>query len=101
MAKKSMMARERKRIRTVKKYAAKRIDLKKVISNPKSSFEEKEQAQLKLQKLPRDSCPVRVRNRCNQTGRPHGYYRKFGLARNKLREASMRGDVPGIVKASW
>lgn len=85
----------------VARYADKRKALKLVINNPDASFEEKAAAELKLQKLPRDSSPVRGRNRCNITGRPHGYYRKFGLSRNKLREATMRGDVPGLVKASW
>ena len=101
MAKKSMIAREDKRKKLVKKFDAKRKSLKEIIRNPNSSFEEKETAQLQLQKLPRDSSISRVRNRCNLTGRPHGYYRKFGLSRNKLREATMRGDVPGVVKASW
>jgi small subunit ribosomal protein S14 len=101
MAKNSMIAREDKRTRTVKRYAAKRAELKAIIKNPKSSDEEREAAQLKLQELPRDASPTRQRNRCRITGRPHGYYRKFGLARNKLREAAMRGDVPGLVKASW
>ena len=101
MAKNSMIARENRRARAVKKYAVKRAGLKAVIKNPASSDEERYQAQLKLQSLPRDSSPVRVRNRCRITGRPHGYYRKFGLSRNKLRDAAMRGDVPGLVKASW
>ncbi len=101
MAKKSMIAREKKRIKTVKKYAKKRAELKGVINSLEASFEDKEEAELSLQKMPRDACPVRVRNRCKLTGRPHGYYRKFGLSRNKLREATMRGDVPGVVKASW
>jgi small subunit ribosomal protein S14 len=101
MAKKSMVAREEKRKKLVQKYAVKRSSLKEVIRNPNSSFEDKESAHLELQKLPRDSSASRVRNRCNLTGRPHGYYRKFGLSRNKLREATMRGDVPGLVKASW
>ncbi|CAG1770958.1 30S ribosomal protein S14 [uncultured bacterium] len=101
MAKKSMIAREDKRKKLVKKFDAKRKSLKEIIRNPNTSFEEKESAQLQLQKLPRDSSITRVRNRCNLTGRPHGYYRKFGLSRNKLREATMRGDVPGVVKASW
>ena len=101
MAKKSMIAREVKRKKLVKKFDAKRKSLKEIIRNPNTSFEEKETAQLQLQKLPRDSSITRVRNRCNLTGRPHGYYRKFGLSRNKLREATMRGDVPGVVKASW
>jgi small subunit ribosomal protein S14 len=101
MAKNSMIAREDKRARTVKRYAAKRTGLKAIIKNPKSSDEERDAAQLKLRELPRDASPTRKRNRCRITGRPHGYYRKFGLARNKLREAAMRGDVPGLVKASW
>jgi small subunit ribosomal protein S14 len=101
MAKKSMIAREAKRKQLVKKYELKRRSLKEIIRDPNSSFEDKESAQLKLQILPRDSSRTRVRNRCNLTGRPHGYYRKFGLSRNKLREATMRGDVPGVVKASW
>ena len=101
MAKKSMIARENKRKNLVQKYDAKRKSLKEIIRNPNSSFEDKDAAQLQLQKLPRNSSGIRVRNRCNLTGRPHGYYRKFGLSRNKLREATMRGDVPGLVKASW
>ncbi len=101
MAKKSMIAREHKRILMVARYAEKRMALKKIIKNPEASFDEKSAAELKLQKMPRDSSAVRVRNRCNLTGRPHGFYRKFGLSRNKLREATMRGDVPGLVKASW
>jgi small subunit ribosomal protein S14 len=101
MAKKSMIARENKRKNLVKKYDAKRSSLRETIRSSGTSFEEKELAQLQLQKLPRDSSPTRARNRCNLTGRPHGYYRKFGLSRNKLREATMRGDVPGLVKASW
>jgi small subunit ribosomal protein S14 len=101
MAKKSMIARETKRKKLVQKFLVKRKALKEIISSPNTSFEDKEIAGLKLQKLPRDSGATRVRNRCNLTGRPHGYYRKFGLSRNKLREATMRGDVPGLVKASW
>ncbi|MGR9073352.1 MAG: 30S ribosomal protein S14 [Gammaproteobacteria bacterium] len=101
MAKKSMIARENKRIKKVKQFEAKRRALKAVIVNPKATYEEKESAQIQLQKLPRDSSRCRLRNRCNLTGRPHGYYRKFGLGRNKLRESTMRGDVPGVVKASW
>ena len=101
MAKKSMIAREEKRKFLVKKLSAKRALLKEKIRDPKTSSEDKELAHLQLQKLPRDSSVSRVRNRCNLTGRPHGYYRKFGLSRNKLREATMRGDVPGLVKASW
>jgi len=101
MAKKSMIAREDKRVKLVSKYEAKRKFLKEIIRNPDSSFEDRESAQIKLQKLPRDSSMTRLRNRCKLTGRPHGYYRKFGLSRNKLREATMRGDVPGLSKASW
>lgn len=101
MAKKSMIARENRRNKLVKKYQEKRRALKEIISDPDASFEAKENAHFQLQKLPRDSSPSRLRNRCNLTGRPHGYYRKFGLSRNKLRESTMRGDVPGLVKASW
>ena len=101
MAKKSMIARESKRASLIKKFETKRRELKEIIRSPNSTFEEKESALLQLQKLPRDSSKSRLRNRCNLTGRPHGYYRKFGLSRNKLREATMRGDVPGLTKASW
>ena len=101
MAKKSMIARENKRSKLVDKYEVKRRALKEIIRNPKTSIQDQEAALLKLQKLPRDSSPSRQRNRCNITGRPHGFYRKFGLSRNKLREATMRGDVPGLSKASW
>ena len=101
MAKKSMIAREAKRAKLVSKYEAKRKALKEIIRSPASSFEDKENAHLQLQKLPRDSSSARLRNRCKLTGRPHGYYRKFGLSRNKLRESTMRGDVPGVTKASW
>ena len=101
MAKKSMIARENKRSKLVGKYEVKRRALKEQIRNPNTSIEDQEAALLKLQKLPRDSSPSRGRNRCNLTGRPHGVYRKFGLSRNKLREATMRGDVPGLSKASW
>lgn len=101
MAKKSMINREINRQRTVQKYAAKRAELKALILNVHVAEEERMEAQRKLQTLPRDASPVRGRNRCKVTGRPKGYYRKFGLSRNKLREAAMRGDVPGLVKASW
>ncbi len=101
MAKKSMVAREVKRAKAVAKFAAKRAELKKIISSPTSSDEERAAAQLKLQKLPRDASPVRLRNRCSVSGRPKGFYRKFGLGRNKLREATMRGEIPGLSKASW
>jgi len=101
MAKKSMIAREKKRTKLVKQYADKRAVLKNTVTSEESTFDEKMEAVTALQKLPRDSSPARQRNRCRITGRPHGYYRKFGLSRNKLREAAMRGDVPGLVKASW
>ncbi|MCK5920613.1 MAG: 30S ribosomal protein S14 [Methylococcales bacterium] len=101
MAKKSMIARENKRTRLVRQFADKRKQLKQTIASEESTFDEKMLAVTALAKLPRDSSPVRQRNRCRITGRPHGYYRKFGLSRNKLREATMRGDVPGLVKASW
>ena len=96
-----MIAREAKRTRTVKRFASRRAELKAIIKSVNSTDEERYQAQLKLQAQPRDACPARMRNRCRITGRPHGYYRKFGLSRNKLREAAMRGDIPGLVKASW
>jgi small subunit ribosomal protein S14 len=96
-----MIQREVRRAKTVKKYARKRAELKAIIADVKKSDEERYDAQLKLQALPRDASPTRQRNRCRVTGRPHGYYRKFGLARNKLREHAMKGDVPGLVKASW
>ena len=101
MAKASMINRDRKRARLAARYGTKRAELKARLKDPSLSFEERYEAQLKLQKLPRDSSRSRQRNRCRLTGRPHGYYRKFGLARNKLREAAMRGDIPGLVKASW
>ena len=101
MAKKSMIAREAKRTQLVAKYAAQRAELKQIINNVSSSDDEKWEAQIKLQKLPRDSSPVRQRRRCQITGRPHGVYRKFGWGRNILRQAAMRGDVPGLVKSSW
>ncbi|MBZ0072408.1 MAG: 30S ribosomal protein S14 [Thiohalobacteraceae bacterium] len=101
MAKKSMQARELKRIQTVAKYAAKRAQLKEAIRDPQASYEERVAAVAQLQKLPRDASPSRIQRRCRITGRPRAVYRKFGLCRNKLREAAMRGDVPGLVKASW
>lgn len=101
MAKVSMIQRELKRTKMVAKYADKRLALKAIIKNVKSSYEEVMAAQTNLQKLPRDASPVRQQRRCQITGRPHAVYRKFGLCRNKLREAAMRGDVPGLAKASW
>ncbi|WP_116366750.1 30S ribosomal protein S14 [Parahaliea mediterranea] len=101
MAKKSMIARETKRARMVAKYAEKRAALKAILSDVNASDDAKWEAQIALQKLPRDASPVRRQRRCQVTGRPHAVYRKFGLCRNKLREAAMRGDVPGLVKSSW
>ena len=101
MAKKGMINRELKREKTVAKYATKRAELKAIISNASASDEERFDAMLKLQALPRNASPVRLRNRCGLTGRPHGYFRKFGLSRNMLRLTVMQGDVPGVVKASW
>ena len=101
MAKKSMLMRQRHREAAVKRYATKRAQLKELIRNPKTSEDEKLEAQRELQKLPRDANPIRLRNRCALTGRPHGFYRKFGLSRTKLRETTMRGEIPGLSKASW
>ena len=101
MAKTSMVNRDIKREKLAKKYADKRAALKKIVSSVDASYEEKIEAAAKLSKLPRDSSPSRHRNRCELSGRPRGVYSKFGLGRNKLREATMRGDVPGLRKASW
>jgi len=101
MAKVSMINRDRKRLRLVQKYATKRAELKAIIVGSEYSFDEKEDARVRLQKLPRDSSKSRIRNRCSLTGRPHGYYRKFGLSRNELRRLAMEGHIPGLVKASW
>lgn len=101
MAKKSMINREIKRQKTAAKYAVKRAALKATISDPASTDDDRWEAQLKLQKLPRNASPCRQVRRCSLTGRPHGVYRRFGLGRNKLREAAMRGDIPGLVKSSW
>jgi small subunit ribosomal protein S14 len=101
MAKNSMVQRELKRSRLVAKYANKRNELKAIIKSADVGYDEKMAAVEQLQKLPRDSSPIRRQNRCRVTGRPHGVYRKFGLCRNKIREAAMRGDIPGLVKASW
>jgi small subunit ribosomal protein S14 len=101
MAKKSVVNREAKRANMVRKFAAKRKALKALIRDPNTDAEEREAAKKQFHTLPRDSGPSRLRNRCRITGRPKGYYRKFGLGRNMLREAAMRGDVPGLVKASW
>jgi small subunit ribosomal protein S14 len=101
MAKTNMIEREKKRAALVKKHAKKRAALKQTIIDPASSYEERQAAAEKLQKLPRDSSASRIRNRCKVTGRSRGVYRKFGLARTKLREAATRGEVPGLKKASW
>ena len=101
MAKKSMIAREVKRIKTVAKFADKTASLKAIMNDEKATSEERYEASVKLQKLPRNSSPSRVVRRCQVTGRPHAVYRKFGLSRIKLREAAMRGDIPGLVKSSW
>lgn len=101
MAKRSIIHREYKRERIVKKYATIRAELKKQLKDLSISREDKEELWKKFHALPRNSSPCRLRNRCRITGRPHGYYRKFGLSRTKLREAAMRGDIPGLVKASW
>jgi small subunit ribosomal protein S14 len=101
MAKTSMIMREVHRQACAKKHAAKRAALKKIILSTTATDDEKWDAQVKLQKLPRDASPTRQRNRCQVTGRPHGVYRKFGLSRIKLREHAMKGDVPGLTKASW
>jgi len=101
MARKSLINREDKRRQTVKKFAAKRDGLKAVMADLNRSDEERMEARLKFQALPRDASPSRQRNRCALTGRPRGVFRKFGLCRNKIREIAMNGDIPGVVKASW
>ena len=101
MAKRSMINRDKNRAALVIKYAAKRAELRGKVKNVKLSDEERHAAMVSLQKLPRDSSYTRRRNRCSLTGRPRGFYRKFGLSRSKLREIMMRGEVPGVVKASW
>jgi small subunit ribosomal protein S14 len=101
MAKTSMINRDLKRTKMTKKFATRRAELKKIINSVNASYEEKQIAVVKLNKMPRDASPSRIRNRCAITGRPRGTYQKFGLGRNKLREATMRGDVPGLRKASW
>lgn len=101
MAKLALKNREAKRAKTVAKYAAKRAELLAIINNARLSDEERMEARMKFQQLPRNASPVRQRNRCELTGRPRGYFRKFGLCRNKLREVAMRGEVPGMIKASW
>jgi small subunit ribosomal protein S14 len=101
MAKLALKLRNDKRRKTVEKFKSRRAALLEILSDVRASDEAKEEARLKLQKLPRDASPVRLRNRCALTGRPRGVYRKFGLGRNKLRELALRGEVPGIIKASW
>ena len=101
MAKVSMVQRDIKRAKVVLKYKAKREQLKKIIKSFVASYGEREHAMIALQKLPRNASPCRKRNRCHLTGRPRGYYRKFGMSRNKLREHAMSGDIPGLIKASW
>lgn len=101
MAKKSLINRENRRRNTVAKFAAKRSELIAVLKSSSASEEEKSAAREKLQKLPRNASPVRLRNRCALTGRPRGVFKKFGLARNKLREIALRGEIPGVIKASW
>ena len=101
MAKLALKLRDQKRRETVEKFKAKRAALFDIINDSRASEEAKEEARAKLQKLPRDASPVRIRNRCALTGRPRGVYRKFGLARNKLRDLALKGEVPGIIKASW
>jgi len=101
MAKLALINRNKKRRATVAKFAAKRSELLAIIDNQKLSQDERYEARLKLQQFPRDASPVRVRNRCALTGRPRGVFRKFGLARGKLREIAMRGEIPGVIKASW
>ena len=101
MAKLSLINRDQKRRKLVKKFAKKREALDAIMNNSKASEEVRYAARLKIQQLPRNANPTRLRNRCALTGRPRGFFRKFGLGRNKLREYAMRGEVPGIVKASW
>ena len=101
MAKLALKLRDQKRRKTVEKFKARRAQLFEILHDSRASDEAKEEARDKLQKLPRDASPVRLRNRCALTGRPRGVYKKFGLARNKLRELALKGEVPGIIKASW
>ena len=101
MAKTSVVNRDKKRRKIVKKYAARRKDLLEIINSQRISPEERYAARLKLQQLPRDASPVRLRNRCALTGRPRGVYKKFGLGRAKLRDIALRGEIPGVIKASW
>ena len=101
MARKALVQRELKRAKTVERFAQKRVALKKIINDSTASYEEKSDARVKLQKMPRNASPSRLRNRCAISGRPKGFYRKFGLGRSKLREEAMKGNIPGLHKASW
>jgi small subunit ribosomal protein S14 len=101
MAKLSLINREKKREKLVVKYAAKRAELRAIIDDASKSFEERQEARLKLQQLPRNANPTRLRNRCAITGRPRGTFRRFGLSRNKIRELAFRGEIPGVTKSSW
>jgi small subunit ribosomal protein S14 len=101
MSKLVLKLRDQNRRKMVKKFAARRVELKAIVNNQKLSPEDRYEARLKLQRLPRDSSPVRLRNRCALTGRPRGVYSKFGLGRSKLRDIAMRGEIPGVIKASW
>ena len=101
MAKLAVINRQAKREATVKKFAEKRKNLLSIIQDPKATDDARDEARAKIQAMPRDASPVRLRNRCAMTGRPRGTFRKFGLARNKIREIAMRGEIPGMIKASW
>ena len=101
MAKLALVLRDKKRRKTVEKFKAKRAALIEIIEDSRASDEAREEARAKLQKLPRDASPVRLRNRCALTGRPRGVYSKFGLGRNKLRDLALKGEIPGVIKASW
>ena len=101
MTRKALVQRELKRVKTGERFAQKRAVLKKIINDSNATYEEKNEARTKLQKLPRNASPSRLRNRCAISGRPKGFYRKFGLGRNKLREEAMKGNIPGLHKASW
>ena len=101
MAKISKIVKNEKRKKIVAQYAERRAELKKIINSPKSSIEQVDEAVMKLQKMPRDASPIRVRNRCSQTGRPRGYLRKFGISRIALRELALEGQIPGVIKSSW
>ena len=101
MAKTALINRDKKRRQTVKKYAERRKQLRAIIQDPKATDDARDEARAKIQAMPRDASPVRLRNRCAMTGRPRGTFRKFGLGRNKIREIAMRGEIPGMIKASW